>query len=161
MISIEPIFARNDNQDIELQCAFPFFAWQCLTLHIKGRCVDLVIKEEQDMDLLIGFLVHALNTIDGVRNSVQFYAEAATFYEVQKREREMNKKKKVMRKLIQLGPNEEYDGPLKLEEVSPEEKEEIRAEKKREMLRQTLFKFKLMRIRSKISYAAFKKRMPI
>ena len=135
MISIEPILARKDDQNLELNCAFPFFAWQCLTLYIKGRCVDLVIKEQNDMDLLLGFLVHALHTIDGVRNSAHFYVEASTFYEVQKREKLLNKKTKVMRKLIQLKPHEEYDGPLKLEELSPEEKDEIRAERKKEMLR--------------------------
>ena len=73
MISMEPEVARKDKEDENVQCVFPFFAWQCLTLHISGRSVDLVIKNQDDMNLLLNFFVMELNTIDGMRNSAQFY----------------------------------------------------------------------------------------
>jgi hypothetical protein len=28
----------------------PFYQWQCITLQLKHRDVDLVIKEQEDMD---------------------------------------------------------------------------------------------------------------
>ena len=35
--------------------------------------VDLVIKNEKDMFLLIKFLAYKINTVDGIRNSANFY----------------------------------------------------------------------------------------
>ena len=49
--------------------SFPFFAWECITLHLKHRDVDLVIRDQRQMDLLLKFLVHSLNTIDGNKDS--------------------------------------------------------------------------------------------
>ena len=47
----------------------PFFAWNCLTICLKTRDIDLVIKDESDMDKVLKFLVYKLKTQDGVRNS--------------------------------------------------------------------------------------------
>lgn len=73
----------------------------------------------------------------------------------------MNRKIMEMRKQVNLKQNEEFTGPLQLLELTECEKTEIKTDKKREILRQTMFKFKLMRVRTKIGYHAFKKRIPI
>ena len=33
--------------DTEIQ--FPFYAWECLTLHLKHRTIDLVFPKEAEM----------------------------------------------------------------------------------------------------------------
>ena len=47
----------------------PFYSWQCLSLQLKHRDVDLVIKSEKNMDKLLGFIVYNLRTVDGVKDS--------------------------------------------------------------------------------------------
>ena len=47
----------------------PFFAWQCLTLQLGHRDVDLVIPDQKQMDMFLTFLVHSLKTLDGERDS--------------------------------------------------------------------------------------------
>ena len=102
MISMEPETARKDNEKDGKECVFPFFAWQCLTLHISGssqaRCVDLVIKDRDDMNRILNFFVMELNTVDGTRNSAQFYIDASVIYEIARQERKMNRKIMIMRK---------------------------------------------------------------
>lgn len=66
------------------------------------------------MNRILNFFVLELNTVDGVRNSAQFYIDAATIYEIARQEKRMNKKIMAMRKLRPLKANEEYDGPLRL-----------------------------------------------
>ena len=47
----------------------PFHSWNCITIQLPHRDIDLVIKCEESMRRLINFLVHRLRTIDGVRDS--------------------------------------------------------------------------------------------
>ena len=47
----------------------PFYAWQCITLQLVHRDVDLVIKNDKDMDDLLKVIVHAMDTVDGNKNS--------------------------------------------------------------------------------------------
>ena len=35
----------------------PFYAWECITIQMKNREIDLVLKNEKDMDNLILILV--------------------------------------------------------------------------------------------------------
>lgn len=49
----------------------PFYSWQCISLQLKNRCIDLVIKNEENMDLFIRLLVISMNTIDGQKNSAE------------------------------------------------------------------------------------------
>lgn len=114
MISMEPECMRCDSQKVGAACAFPFFAWQCITLQISGRSVDLVIKDDRDMNVFLRFLVQALNTVDGYVNSAQFYIEASALNEVARREKVLNKKILARRKTVRLKGDEEYDGPLRL-----------------------------------------------
>ena len=42
-----------------------FYAWQCITLQLENREIDLVIPDDHDMDCLIEVLVESMNTVDG------------------------------------------------------------------------------------------------
>ena len=43
----------------------PFFSWNCITLQLSHRDVDLVIRKDEDMKRLIRFLVWRMRTLDG------------------------------------------------------------------------------------------------
>lgn len=43
----------------------PFFSWDCITLQLTNRDVNLVIRNEEDMNKLILLLVYKMQTIDG------------------------------------------------------------------------------------------------
>ena len=47
----------------------PFYSWECLTLCLKDREVDLVIPNEPDMERLLKYLIWNTKTIDGCKNS--------------------------------------------------------------------------------------------
>lgn len=47
----------------------PFYSWNCLTLLMKHRDVDLVIPNEKHMDRFLKFLIFNMNTVDGNKNS--------------------------------------------------------------------------------------------
>lgn len=47
----------------------PFHSWNCITLQLKNREVDLVIKNEKQMKIFIKFLVYSIQTIDGQRGT--------------------------------------------------------------------------------------------
>jgi hypothetical protein len=49
----------------------PFYAWECLTLQLKDRDVHLVLRKQEDMDLLLKFLIHKLRTMDGKKGSAE------------------------------------------------------------------------------------------
>lgn len=49
----------------------PFFSWNCITIRTSTRDVDLVIKDEYQMKVLLRFLIYTLNTLDGVRGSAK------------------------------------------------------------------------------------------
>ena len=49
----------------------PFYSWNCITLMLKHRDVDLVINNQKHMDRLLKFLVFTMNTVDGNKNSAQ------------------------------------------------------------------------------------------
>jgi len=49
----------------------PFYAWECITIQLRKRDVDLVIHDEIDMQILIKFLIVYLNSFDSNKNSIQ------------------------------------------------------------------------------------------
>ena len=55
----------------------PFQSWQCLTLQLKHRDIDLVVRDPNMMELLLKFLIYQLKTIDGSRNSAVPLLKAA------------------------------------------------------------------------------------
>lgn len=49
----------------------PFFSWQCLTIQLKHRDVDLVIPNDKDMDELLELIVDTMVTVNGVKGSAK------------------------------------------------------------------------------------------
>lgn len=49
----------------------PYFAWQCLTIELKHRVIDLVFPDEQGMKDVLKILVWELETIDGKRGTAK------------------------------------------------------------------------------------------
>ena len=47
----------------------PFYAWDCLTIQLKHRDVDLIIRKESQMMMLIKFLCYKINSCDGQKNT--------------------------------------------------------------------------------------------
>lgn len=47
----------------------PFFAWECITLDLGYREVDLVIRDEAQMKAFLMFLVYTMKTVDGKQGS--------------------------------------------------------------------------------------------
>jgi hypothetical protein len=43
----------------------PFFAWQCMSITLPHREIDIVIKGQEDQNNLVKFLLFKLNTLDG------------------------------------------------------------------------------------------------
>ena len=50
---------------------FPFYSWQCISLMLNHRDIDLVIKREKDMNNLVKYLLVKMATIDGKRDSAK------------------------------------------------------------------------------------------
>lgn len=55
-----------ENEDLN---KVPFYSWNCLTLNLKNRDIDLVIRDDKDMDKILKFLVYKIQTVDGQRGS--------------------------------------------------------------------------------------------
>jgi hypothetical protein len=53
---------NDDNQ-------IPFYSWQCITLQLKDRDVDLVIQKDSDLNQLLILLIDAMETVDGNKGS--------------------------------------------------------------------------------------------
>ena len=65
------------------------------------------------MDILLRFLVQALDTVDGTKGTAEFYTEAALHYEIERQEKALNKKTlKARAKLETLREDEEFDDSL-------------------------------------------------
>ena len=47
----------------------PFYSWECLTLQLEHRDVDLVIKNEKDMIDLLMIVIDSIKTVDGSKMS--------------------------------------------------------------------------------------------
>ena len=56
---------------------FPFYCWQCITLEVHKRDVDLVIQNEEHQSQFLLFLIHSLNTINGKRGTAERLIQSA------------------------------------------------------------------------------------
>lgn len=151
MCSLDFSIISNDSTNVKKsrRKILPFYAWQCITLVLKDRMVDLVIKNEKNMDLFIRFLVISLNTIDGYKNTAEPYIIASYKHELKLRAKQL---KDTFTSRAKGNQRVCLKRDLQL---SQESKEQIKLTKKIALYQKTCLKFKLMRIRSKISYQAF------
>ena len=61
----------------------PFYSWQCLTLSLGEREVDIVIQDEKQMNYFLRFLIQSLCTVDGKRGSAKKILEIMILQESQ------------------------------------------------------------------------------
>ena len=54
----------------------PFYSWECITLQVGIRDINLVIRNERRMDQFIKLLLHNLDTVDGNRGSASKVKQA-------------------------------------------------------------------------------------
>lgn len=141
MISVDYDKIHFDSQDPNKVQTFPFFAWQCLTIEITGRTIDLVIKNDQEMNLILKFLVQAINTVDGRRDTAQFYIDAATIYGIERTEKRLNRQVIRNRKTVEIAEDEEWCGDCEWKYLTEQERQTIRDDNTREIHRQAIFKF--------------------
>lgn len=124
--------------DDEQLRSLPFYSWQCLTLQLKNRDVDLVIRDKDNMELLLKFLIYAMKTMDGSRDSAKKILDT------------LNKQN------IQTYKYKVSDGTIK-----PNDVKKIIACNEHKFYQKVLMKYKIMTIRGKISYIACLKMMTI
>ena len=43
----------------------PFYAWECLSIDMGNREVDLVIRSEKHMKYVLKFIIYGMRTLDG------------------------------------------------------------------------------------------------
>jgi len=115
----------------------PFYSWNCITLQLKHRDVDLVIRDERDMRHLLMFLIYTLKTRDGDRDSAVPLINAVT--------------------------KQDCVDAKRLYSVGYSEKKQRHTAKlsQHKVLKQTCFKYLILTIRNKISFSAFQKGMTI
>ena len=47
----------------------PFYAWECITILLDNRDIDLVIPNEQHMDNFLQLLIYSSHTLNGEKDS--------------------------------------------------------------------------------------------
>ena len=116
----------------------PFYCWNCLSIQLSNREVDIVIKDTYQMNCFIKFLIRNLRTIDGKRGS------ANQILEVMNNESVEHYKKKNNRRRIEES--------VRLKIIQRNE---------HKVFHQTYLKYVIMRVRAKISFIALERRMTI
>lgn len=116
----------------------PFYNWQCLSLQRSNRMVDLVIPDEGDMNILLKFLIAKMRTLDGTRGSAN----------------------KILA-LMQKKGEADFMSKSGKNFVSDSVRYQIKQTCEHKLFRKVYLKYIIMRVRSKISYIAFIKRMTI
>ena len=96
----------------------------------------MVIKNERNMAILLKFLIHSLNTVDGCKNSAT------------KMKRTLFKNRIKQEKALL------YNAKLNKDTI-----DEIRKQVHHQIMTRTLLTYKIMKVRAKISYAAFVNKM--
>lgn len=69
--AINEIISTKRNQK-ECEDMLPYFSWECLTIQFKRRDVDIVVRDELQMEILLKFLIQVTNSFDGNTNSLDF-----------------------------------------------------------------------------------------
>ena len=136
----------TDSSDLSKN-KLPFFSWECLTLNIKNRKIYLVIKNEKMMIMLIKFLIGTLNTVDGSRGSDVGIKKALFSQAMNDEINSINMKFK-----------DQFDTNVLTIAPSQEQQVNIRKQIAHTILMKTALKYKIIRMRSKLSFIAFKNR---
>lgn len=112
-----------------------FYAWQCITLQLKSRDIDLVIPLDEDMDCFIEVLVENMNTVDGKKDSAELIYQVI--------EREKFRQLYHFRKEMQLNNSDEFQNLSLTKRKDLLKKAEITKYEIYQVLRTTCIKYKL------------------
>ena len=118
--------------------SIPFYCWNCITLQLPHRDVDLVIKCDVHMKMFIRFLVYTLKTIDGNKDSARGILDALLKQDL---EAFSTKTGRVL--------------------ISESRRHNFLQKNEYRIFRQINMKYTIMRIRMKISYMAFEKQVTL
>lgn len=124
-----------------------FYSWQCITLQLKDREVDLVVPNEQDMNDLLELLIDALNTTNGFRDSANNI----------KQQMHEQKYKREIKRQIRLQQRKDMKKIKFLDKEQIWTRTRLTKEELNKIKKTTLTKYKIMRVRAKISFIAFQK----
>ena len=111
----------------------PFHSWNCLTLQLAKRDVDLVIKDEKDMDMILKFLIYSLRTIDGRRGTADSI---------------LNK--------LQIESKQQFREMKKRNTISKMREHQFMQLNEMKVFGKIFLKYKVMIIRAKISFMALR-----
>lgn len=117
----------------------PFFSWECITIELGGRPVDLVIRDEAHMELFLKFLIGRLKTTDGRKGSAE----------------------PVIEQILKLQSKELGRSARSRQKLSPVEQDNLRREIEWKLFRSCLSKYRIMKIRQKLSFCALLRNMTI
>ena len=117
--------------------SLPFFNWECISLELQNRSVDLVIKEQPKMNMLLRYLIHTLRSIDGIKGSGE-QAIKHIYREIAHR----HKKKR-------------------FQDLDEDDQQQYWDCYSGSVYRKIYLKYQVLRLRSKISFEALKKCMTI
>lgn len=122
--------------DSESLKKLPFYSWNCITLQLKRRDIDLVIKDDASMELFLKFLIYQLKTMDGSRGSAT--------------------------QLLNLMNKQAFQEVRKSGAMLTVSRQcEITEENERKLFAKTYLKYRIMAARAKISFMALQKRMTV
>ena len=122
----------------------PYFAWECLTIRLNHRDVDLVFKTESDQNQFAKFLIYNLNTLDGNLNSAQPLLNALEEQAIVG----YCKNRKIRRESFYPSTASSF-------------LTKIRHDNKIKLMRKTYLKYLIIKLRMKISFIASKNKMTI
>tara|TARA_B110000285_G_C14824999_1_gene468267 strand:- start:153 stop:368 length:216 start_codon:yes stop_codon:yes gene_type:complete len=49
----------------------PFYSWECITLEMDTKNVDLVVKDEKEMMILITLIIQSINTRNNYKGTAK------------------------------------------------------------------------------------------
>lgn len=140
-----------NSMDVKDMENLPFYCWQCLTISTEERDVNLVIKDQKDMQMVLEFLIISLKTLDGIRDTARNFIARMKGIRPHKEPRLQRFKRYV----ICCEPNfrdKDIDDIISNDASYPHE---------RDLYLKVIRWFNLMRVRMKISYMALMKSFTI
>lgn len=110
----------------------PFYSWNCFTIDVGYRQINLVIRGEKNISRFLKFLIWNIRTLDGKRGSADKVLAALNEQSFQEY-REQN--------------NRVY--------IDDQTKLHMMEQNENKVFRKIYFKFLILKVRAKISYMAF------
>ena len=118
----------------------PFYSWQCITLYLSHREVDLVIPDQRDMSYFLRFLIYKLRTVNGQRGSAEPLLDLANQQSLRNHKQRSN---------------------MSGYKVSDSIVGNIESQNENQVFRKVYLKYLVMRVRAKISFIALEKRLTV